>query len=254
MHPWSRYIDEVHNTWETASDFAARGVTVVDSTSPNGPPLPFTGVRDQVSWAFTQVGVDSRLIGGWFTVPSGLTGGSFTETWYAGESIPAPVLPAGNRLLGMTPHRAHVGQSVLTRPDLSTGTPGARHATGQPFLGRKGRCRRWRRRRSLGLGRAVAAFARFIRADHGREGTRSRRSPASTHAHQGAPAIRPLRFGDPGVSEPSDSERVSRKWSDQCSLGIVTAALWPTHRTPRHAGTWPLLVRQGIPSTMESGQ
>jgi Zn-dependent metalloprotease len=90
MHSWGTYLDEVHNTWETARVFAANGKTVLDSTTPApGDTLPFTGVADEVLWAFTQVGVDSRLITGWFSIPGGLAGGRGTVTFNQGQSLPA---------------------------------------------------------------------------------------------------------------------------------------------------------------------
>jgi hypothetical protein len=61
MHPWATYLDEVHNTWETARVFAATGKTVLDTTTPApGDTLPFTGVADQVLWAFTRVCVPNE--------------------------------------------------------------------------------------------------------------------------------------------------------------------------------------------------
>jgi len=90
MHSWATYLDEVHNTWETARVFAATGKTVLDSTTaaPDDT-LAFTGAADQVLWAFTQVGVDQRLITGWFSVPGGPAGGRGTITFNAGQSLPA---------------------------------------------------------------------------------------------------------------------------------------------------------------------
>lgn len=77
MHPYSTYLDELHNTWQTAID-------LVNSTLGNLG-LDFTGVSDQVSWAFTQVGIDPRLTAGWFSIGGGLTGGKGTITFYKGQ-------------------------------------------------------------------------------------------------------------------------------------------------------------------------
>lgn len=89
MHPWSTYLDEVHNTWETARIFAAAGTTVLDTTTaaPDDT-IDFAGVANEVMWAFAQVGVDQRLLTGWFQVGGGLTGGRGTVTFNAGETLP----------------------------------------------------------------------------------------------------------------------------------------------------------------------
>jgi hypothetical protein len=95
MHPWSTYIDERLNTWQAARDLAAAGVQVANtapgaSSAPGGGLLPFdTFVADEVGWAFNRVGVDPRLIAGWFSVPVGVSGGSGTITFYGGQMLPA---------------------------------------------------------------------------------------------------------------------------------------------------------------------
>jgi len=74
----------------TACVFAATGKTVLDSTTPApGDTLAFAGVTDQVLWAFTQVGVDQRLITGWSSIPGGPAGGRGTITFNTGQSLPA---------------------------------------------------------------------------------------------------------------------------------------------------------------------
>jgi Zn-dependent metalloprotease len=90
MHPWSRYIDERLNTWETARALAARGTLVVDDADPTKT-LDFTGVAAEVSWAFQSVGVVPSLIGGWFTVPGSITGqhSGATQTWWPNQTMPA---------------------------------------------------------------------------------------------------------------------------------------------------------------------
>jgi len=85
MHPWSTYLDELHNTWETARNL--QGVQITDLAAPSGRSTFLTTDRDRVSWAFTQVGVDARLQSGWFSV-----GGSLDPTiltFYADETMPA---------------------------------------------------------------------------------------------------------------------------------------------------------------------
>ena len=93
MHPWSGYLDELHNTWETARDLAGRGVQAAPLPgTPGGGLLPFNQVvQNEVVWAFNQVGVDRRLISGWFEVGGGLFGGRGTTIFNAGQ-----VLAAGN--------------------------------------------------------------------------------------------------------------------------------------------------------------
>lgn len=79
LHPWANYIDERNNTWDVARGLAANGAITQ-------PSFDVTHVN-QVSWAFTQVGVDQRLISGWSSVGGGLTGGRGTLTFYPGESL-----------------------------------------------------------------------------------------------------------------------------------------------------------------------
>jgi hypothetical protein len=90
MHPWSTYIDERLNTWETARILAARGVLVVSDANPMTT-ISFDGVADEVSWAFSSVDVDPTLIPGWFSVPGSPTGqhSGSTQTWWKGLSMPA---------------------------------------------------------------------------------------------------------------------------------------------------------------------
>jgi Thermolysin metallopeptidase, alpha-helical domain/Fungalysin/Thermolysin Propeptide Motif len=83
MHPWSTFIDESLNTWQTAIDLATTGQTVTNTVTNRA--VNFNTVEDEVSWAFTQVGVDSRLISGWFNVPGGISPGTGTVTFNAGE-------------------------------------------------------------------------------------------------------------------------------------------------------------------------
>ncbi len=90
MHPWSTYLDELHNTWETARVFAASGTRVLDTATPApDDTLDFSGVQNEVTWAFTQVGVDPRLQTGWFQVVGGLAGGRGTISFNVGEMLPA---------------------------------------------------------------------------------------------------------------------------------------------------------------------
>lgn len=91
LHPWSRYLDELHNTWEAARDLARRGVVPAALPGTTGPQPSFSGqfVQDEVVWAFTQVGVDRRLMTGWFQVGGGLLGGKGTTTFNAGQMLPA---------------------------------------------------------------------------------------------------------------------------------------------------------------------
>ena len=89
MHPWSTYIDERLNTWETARSLAALGARVVDDADPTKT-IDFAGVAAEVSWAFLSVGVDPSLIPGWFTVPGSPTGqhSGAVKTWWQGQSMP----------------------------------------------------------------------------------------------------------------------------------------------------------------------
>lgn len=99
MHPWSTYTDELHNTWETARDFEARGVRVVDSASPSSPLLDFNGAANEVSWAFTQVGVDARLISGWYDIGGGVAGGRGDLVFYNGLTLPGGLTVADVELV-----------------------------------------------------------------------------------------------------------------------------------------------------------
>ncbi|MET0829020.1 MAG: M4 family metallopeptidase [Microbacterium sp.] len=93
MHPWSTYIDERLNTWETARTLASRGVLVTDDTNSTAT-LNFTGVANEVSWAFTMVGVTPALIPGWYTVPGtpfGQHSGAVIPFW-EGQFMPACTL------------------------------------------------------------------------------------------------------------------------------------------------------------------
>jgi Zn-dependent metalloprotease len=92
LHPWSTYLDERLNTWQTAMDLAALGVKVTDSST--GRLVDFNGVMDEVSWAFTQVGVDRRLNSGWYEIEEGLLGDRGTLTFYDGEVLPSGSLVA----------------------------------------------------------------------------------------------------------------------------------------------------------------
>ena len=89
LHPWSTYIDERLNTWETARALAARGALVVDDNDPTKT-IGFGGVAAEVSWAYSAAGIDPSLIPGWFTVPGSPTGqhSGDRQTWYLKESMP----------------------------------------------------------------------------------------------------------------------------------------------------------------------
>lgn len=88
LHPWSVYLDELHNTWETARDLATRGVQAAPVPGTTGGPFPIgAAVRDEVVWAFNQVGIDRRLSSGWFEVGGGLFGGRGTTVFYGGQSF-----------------------------------------------------------------------------------------------------------------------------------------------------------------------
>jgi hypothetical protein len=89
MHPWSTYIDERLNTWETARALAAGGTLVIDDADPTKT-LGFAGAASEVSWAFKSAGIDPALIPGWFSVPGSLTGqrSGATETWWTNQSMP----------------------------------------------------------------------------------------------------------------------------------------------------------------------
>jgi len=91
LHPWSRYLDELHNTWEAARDLSRRGVVPATLPATTGTQPAFTApfVQDEVVWAFTQVGVDRRLMTGWFEVGGGPIGGRGTVTFNAGQTLPA---------------------------------------------------------------------------------------------------------------------------------------------------------------------
>jgi Zn-dependent metalloprotease len=94
LHPWSRYLDELHNTWEAARDLSRRGVIPAALPSTTGSQPAFSGafVQNEVVWAFNQVGVDRRLMTGWFQVGGGLFGGSGTTTFNQGQTLPATAL------------------------------------------------------------------------------------------------------------------------------------------------------------------
>ena len=91
LHPWSRYLDELHNTWEVARDLSRRGVipAALPSTSGTQPGFGGAFVQNEVVWAFNQVGVDRRLSTGWFQVGGGLFGGRGTTTFNRGQMLPA---------------------------------------------------------------------------------------------------------------------------------------------------------------------
>jgi thermolysin len=91
LHPWSRYLDELHNTWEVARDLSRRGVLPASLPATSGTQPVFTApfVQNEVVWAFTQVGVDLRLMTGWFEVGGGLLGGRGTVTFNASQMLPA---------------------------------------------------------------------------------------------------------------------------------------------------------------------
>ncbi|MBI5903260.1 MAG: M4 family metallopeptidase [Deltaproteobacteria bacterium] len=99
MHPWAAYTDELHNTWETARDFEARGVRVTSSTSPSSPLLDFNGAANEVSWAFTQVGVDARLISGWYDIGGGVAGGRGDLVFFDGLTLPGGLTVADVELV-----------------------------------------------------------------------------------------------------------------------------------------------------------
>jgi Zn-dependent metalloprotease len=85
MHPWSTYIDERLNTWQTAVDLAKMGRTITDPASGNQ--VNFNTVADEVSWAFSQVGVDARLISGSFEVPNSIFPGRGSVTFFEGQTM-----------------------------------------------------------------------------------------------------------------------------------------------------------------------
>jgi len=90
MHPWSTYIDEALNTAQVARQFQASGVQVTSTATGNtGTLLSYDrSVVNEVGWAFGRVGVDPRLIAGWFAVPgAGLLRGS--QVFFPGETLPA---------------------------------------------------------------------------------------------------------------------------------------------------------------------
>ena len=89
MHPWSTYIDERLNTWETARTLAARGVLVPSDANPAAL-IDFSGVANEVSWAFKAVGVDPALIPGWYAVPGSPAGqhSGATVPYWTGQFMP----------------------------------------------------------------------------------------------------------------------------------------------------------------------
>lgn len=89
MHPWSMYIDERLNTWETARTLAARGVLVPSDANP-ATLLSFSNVAKEVSWAFGAVGVDPALTAGWYSVPGSPAGqhSGATVPYWTGQFMP----------------------------------------------------------------------------------------------------------------------------------------------------------------------
>lgn len=89
LHPWARYLDELHNTIETANDLRVRGIQPAP-LPPTTTPAPAFDQRtaDEVPWAFTQVGVDTRLQGGWFSI-GGIFEGRGTRSAHVGERMDA---------------------------------------------------------------------------------------------------------------------------------------------------------------------
>lgn len=68
LHPWARYMDELLNTWEVAHDLARNGYQLA-SRADSHVTLGFgPEVAHEVAWAFSQVGLDIRLVSGYFEV------------------------------------------------------------------------------------------------------------------------------------------------------------------------------------------
>ena len=89
LHPWSTYLDELHNTWEAARDLAHDGTLAAPLPGTGAGPFPFDpAMVHEVLWAFNQVGVDRRLQSGWFQVGGGLVS-SGTLVLNGGKTAPA---------------------------------------------------------------------------------------------------------------------------------------------------------------------
>lgn len=124
LRPWSTYRDELDNTWEVARDLAARGQQVADPNLPGGMG-GFAGVDQDVTWAFTQVGVDQRLVSGWHSVANWGGSDRGTRTFFPGETLP-PGLVVGDvmlvlRALGMDGNPYWEGRAQLSDPGPGSG-------------------------------------------------------------------------------------------------------------------------------------
>ena len=87
LHPWSTYIDLVHNTWEAVRNLVndqRQGILLPGGSNPA--PVFDTNNVNSVLWAFEQVELDLNLTSGWFQVP----GNKSTDyTFFQGTSVPA---------------------------------------------------------------------------------------------------------------------------------------------------------------------
>lgn len=86
LHPWSTYIDLVHNSWEAARNLVhdgRSGVLVPGGPSP-APQFQQANV-DEVLWAFNQVELNLDLASGWYQVPGNTT---TDYVFFAGTQVP----------------------------------------------------------------------------------------------------------------------------------------------------------------------
>ena len=74
LSPWSNYIDLVANAWHVTREFASGGRLGVQLPGTATQPAAFVQTDPgEVLWAFQQVGLELRLLTGWFQVPGNRT-------------------------------------------------------------------------------------------------------------------------------------------------------------------------------------
>lgn len=86
LHPWSTYIDLLHNTWEAARNLFHDGRSgVLVPGGPSSAPQFQQANVDEVLWAFNQVELNMDLASGWYQVPGNTT---TNYVFFAGTQVP----------------------------------------------------------------------------------------------------------------------------------------------------------------------
>jgi len=87
LHPWSTYIDQLHNTWEAARNLVGDGRSGVIFPGSPGPAPRFEAANiDEVLWAFQQGQLNVSLSSGWYQVPGNRT---TNFVFFAGTQVPS---------------------------------------------------------------------------------------------------------------------------------------------------------------------